>query len=351
MYCLLSQEERRNKLHSRRIDKILNDARRQEMKRIKLLLLGTGESGKSTFIKQMRIIYDKGFSEYERREFGTSILRNIIHSMKTMVEAMDCLNIEYRNESNLRNAQLIKRADSITFHQNVETYLSALKELWHDDGVQECYLRRREYQLPDSTKYFLDDIDRIAHPLYEPTEADILRVRIITHGLVEYTFNIKNVEFLMIDVGGQRSERSKWMHCFNQVKAVIFLAAISEYDQVLMESDTTNRLEESRNIFKRVSYMHWFESASIILFFNKIDLLKEKIMYSDLENYFPDYKGPKQDELAAMKFIEDWFMDIAPPRKIYTHFTCATDTENIKKVFNDVKLSVLKENLDTIEIF
>lgn len=40
----------------------------------------------------------------------------------------------------------------------------------------------------------------------------------------------------MVDVGGQRSERRKWIHCFDNVTSIIFLAAVSEYDQVLYES-------------------------------------------------------------------------------------------------------------------
>ena len=42
----------------------------------------------------------------------------------------------------------------------------------------------------------------------------------------------------MVDVGGQRSERRKWIHCFDKVQAIIFLVAVSEYDQVLAEDDT-----------------------------------------------------------------------------------------------------------------
>jgi hypothetical protein len=41
----------------------------------------------------------------------------------------------------------------------------------------------------------------------------------------------------MVDVGGQRSERRKWIHCFENVTSIMFLAALSEYDQVLVESD------------------------------------------------------------------------------------------------------------------
>ncbi len=39
----------------------------------------------------------------------------------------------------------------------------------------------------------------------------------------------------MFDVGGQRSERKKWIHCFDAVTSIIFCVALSEYDQVLLE--------------------------------------------------------------------------------------------------------------------
>ena len=43
--------------------------------------------------------------------------------------------------------------------------------------------------------------------------------------------------YRMVDVGGQRSERRKWIHCFENVTSIIFLVALSEYDQILFESD------------------------------------------------------------------------------------------------------------------
>ena len=48
---------------------------------------------------------------------------------------------------------------------------------------------------------------------------------------------------LQIDVGGQRTERKKWIHCFEDVLLIMFLAAVSEFDQVLEEDNTQNRHE------------------------------------------------------------------------------------------------------------
>jgi guanine nucleotide-binding protein subunit alpha len=45
----------------------------------------------------------------------------------------------------------------------------------------------------------------------------------------------------MFDVGGQRSERKKWIHCFENVTSIIFCVALSEYDQVLLEENSQVR--------------------------------------------------------------------------------------------------------------
>lgn len=79
-----------------------------------------------------------------------------------------------------------------------------------------------------------------------PTEQDILRTRVKTTGIVEVHFSFKNLNFKLFDVGGQRSERKKWIHCFEDVTAIIFCVAMSEYDQVLHEDETTVRIDKKK---------------------------------------------------------------------------------------------------------
>ncbi|KAF6774010.1 hypothetical protein AHF37_06136 [Paragonimus kellicotti] len=115
--------------------------------------------------------------------------------------------------------------------------VTAIRQLWADAGMKECFERRREFQLTDSSKYYLDNFDLIAAPDYLPTLQDILRVRVPTTGIVEYPFNLNSTVFRIVDVGGQRSERRKWIHCFENATSIIFLAALNEYDQVLVENN------------------------------------------------------------------------------------------------------------------
>jgi guanine nucleotide-binding protein G(q) subunit alpha len=138
---------------------------------------------------------------------------------------------------------------------------------------------------------YLESMDRIALANYLPTEQDVLRVRVPTTGIIEYPFMLENITFRMVDVGGQRFERRKWIHCFENVTSIMFLAAISEYDQALVESDNKNRMEESKALFRTIITYLWFQNSSVILFLNKKDLLEENIMRSHLVDHFPEYDG------------------------------------------------------------
>jgi guanine nucleotide-binding protein G(i) subunit alpha len=120
----------------------------------------------------------------------------------------------------------------------------------------------------------------------------------------------------MFDVGGQRSERKKWIHCFENVTSIIFCVALSEYDQVLLEESSQvrvlvpsslaaadpllqNRMMESLLLFDSVVNSRWFMRTSIILFLNKVDIFKQKLGRSPLGNYFPDYSGGNDVNKAA----------------------------------------------------
>lgn len=187
--------------------------------------------------------------------------------------------------------------------------------------------------LADIPSSYFDSIERIAQPDYMPTDQDVLRSRVKTTGITETTFIIGDLTYRMFDVGGQRSERKKWIHCFENVTTILFLVAISEYDQLLFEDETVNRMQEALTLFDSICNSRWFVKTSIILFLNKIDRFKEKLPVSPMKNYFPDYEGGA-DYPAACDYILNRFVSLnqAEQKQIYTHFTCATDTTQIRFV-------------------
>ena len=292
--------------------------------------LETGESGKSTLVKQMKMHHQNGFHDSERMEMVIEIRKNVREAVITVLKAMDVIEpgLKLDNEENNGRAEwLLKYATCNDFEYPHEFY-DHVNALWHDRGFLHCYQRSNEYQLIDSAKYFFDRVNEIRKRDYIPTDQDILRCRVPTTEMSEIKFTIgtkprKMVTFHMVDVGGQRDQRRKWMQCFNDVTAIIFVVPCSSYDIALRKDPTRNRLRESIDLFRQIWNNPFLKYVSIILFLNKQDLLSEKIMAgnSKLEDYFPDfahYKTPDKavrdapDEVVRAKyFIRDIFLRIA----------------------------------------
>jgi len=218
----------------------------------------------------------------------------------------------------------------------------SVAKLWADPGVQKAFERRAEFQLGDNTAYFLGDVGRIGAAGYVPTTDDALRARVRTSGVVGKDFTIDGIPFLVYDVGGQRSERRKWLPLFDHVTLVVFVAAISEYDQVVAEDRSRNRMHEALELFRQIGNSKHFANAQICLFFNKKDLFAEKIKRVDPAQWFPDYKGGC-DYSSAEAFFKDLFISSIEDKNkmIYTYTTCATDTGNVKTVLAAVKDTIM----------
>lgn len=292
MGCNVSSEDDSGKVRNDQIDGQLNRDRSRLRNEIKILLLGAGESGKSTILKQMKLIHEGGYSEDERFSFKEIIYSNTIQSMRAILSWMQNEEMDLADSNNDHYADLIIEQPAQIEADYLDPELAeAIKSLWQDSTVQECFHRAREFQLNDSAEYYFESIDRIADPDYLPSNQDVLRSRVKTTGITETTFKIGDLTYRMFDVGGQRSERKKWIHCFENVTVVLFLVAISEYDQMLIEDETMNRMEEALVLFDSICNSRWFTKTSIILFLNKIDRFREKLPLSPLKDYFPDFEG------------------------------------------------------------
>jgi len=313
----------------------------------RLLLLGAGESGKSTIAKQMKLIYLDGFSVEERNLFITAIHTNVYQSMRNLIQAAERLGLTL----NLPSGFAPKFENAFLESRISPEFGKQISEVWKDHATQKLYERRSEYQLNDSAKTFFDDLTRITSPEFKPTDQDVLRSRVQTTGIIETEFRIDGHKFIMVDVGGQRSERKKWIHCFEDVTAVLFCVGMSEYDQVLYEDSATNRMHEALRLFHEICQSKWFTYTAIILFLNKSDLFAEKLRAGkSIKIAFKDYTGSNSFEESA-KFIQNKFVAVDDPltgkrKDIYPHITCATDTNNVKVVFNAIKDFIIHTSLE-----
>lgn len=338
-------------VRNKAINRDLATERKNMGRTVKLLLLGAGDSGKSTVAKQMKIIHLDGFSDEERASYKTAISNNVLTSIRTLIHQCSKFNytLSKANESRAQKILDIPRdQDPVVTRELGEDVAS----LWQDTAIKDTFARSSEYQLNDSTGYYFENIARISQPDYLPTEQDVLRSRVKTTGVLETTFDVEDIIFRLVDVGGQRSERRKWIHCFEDVTAIIFCVALSEYDLKLYEDNETNRMHESLELFKELCSTKWFQQTSFILFLNKKDIFEDKIKRVPLTVCFPDYSCPSSTDIVeeGKKYIRDKFLELNTNKgkSVYAHFTCATDTSNITVVFNAVRDIILNHTLDRI---
>lgn len=351
----------------------MREAKKSLQNYTKVLLLGTGDSGKSTILKQIRLINQVPFSPEEVEGFRHVIFSNLITSMIMLYDIIEDESLDLDCSDDIRHlfASIQAAPDISAGKPYPAEYLGILQNLWNDASVQKAVLFGANLALPDNVTYFFDNLPRLFAPDYIPTQQDILHSRVRTTGVSETQFVFEKRTVSVIDVGGQRSERRKWIHCFQDVTAILFLVSLSGYDQTLTEDRQTNQMLDAMTVWESICASPWFERTNFILFLNKEDLFKQKIIHSTIRRFFPDFDGVDGDYQAGEKYFKRRFtflhnkgiqtlkstvdspnrpkipipsetLDI---RKLYTYFTTATDTDMVRKVMASVNDIILMDNL------
>ncbi|KZT24145.1 G-alpha-domain-containing protein [Neolentinus lepideus HHB14362 ss-1] len=260
--------------------------------------------------------------------------------------------------STMQNA---RRPSCPGIEESPTSILNQLREdmvaLWHDRAVREV-LRRRKLRLEEGPGFFLNDIERITSLKYTPTEDDVLKARLKTVGVSEYKFEMEasagkesGTEWRIVDVGGSRSQRPTWMPFFDDVDAIIFLAPISGFDQVLTEDRSINRLEDSVLLWKAICSNKLLASVELVLFLNKCDILDQKLKSGvRLSKYVRSFGDRPNDLETASKYFRSKFNAIqreySPnPRKFYGFCTSVTDTNTTAGILASVRDMVIRQHL------
>jgi len=340
---------------SKQVDKMIQADNDQQRSILKLLLLGAGESGKSTLFKQMIQIYGKGFTD-DRSTYKSIIHQNIIESIKVLMSHVP----EHGGGLQIATSSKVI-VDAMAKEEDINVEKAGhIKKVWQDTAVQNAYNNREKYQLTDSAAYFFERLkgdddpesagrdEMVGEENYLPSIQDVLRARVRTTGIVKKEFVIDGSNFELYDVGGQRNERKKWIHCFDNVTAVLFVGVLSEYNQTLFEDDTTNRMEETLKLFEEVVNATYFENTNFILFLNKRDLFKHQIENEGHKltdcKLFKDYGEEINNYEDGCQVIADQFL-AKTDKMIQPHYTCATDTDLCKELLKKVTMIIIQTSL------
>ncbi|KAF8886520.1 guanine nucleotide binding protein, alpha subunit [Infundibulicybe gibba] len=252
-----------------------------------------------------------------------------------------------------------------------------MRRLWNDPIVQEL-LEKQNLRLEELAGFFLDSLDRVTSLGYVPSDDDILRARLKTLGVSEHRFKIAfstagsasvGTDWRVFDVGGHRSLRAAWAPYFDDMDAIIFLAPISCFDQVLAEDHKINRLEDSFNLWTSIVSNPLLKNTNLILFLNKIDIMKSKlasgikladyvVSYGERPNDFENtstckrllYLHANPDDLLYIDLRRKFggiLKESSPVKRVfYCHLTAVTDTKSTTYILTNIKDMLMRQNLE-----
>jgi len=279
-----------------------------------LLLCGAGESGKTTFSRQLKLNYIGEFSSSEREVFKGTIRGNVIEAIQILLSWCRKQDIDIDSDND-EHADAIVGLDPFNTEYTMEI-VDHIRALWDDSAIKEAFEHRDETTLPDHMDYFLDKCEALADDAYIPNNDDILRARIRSIGVEKTTLNLNGALTTIFDVGGQKMERSKWDKVEESTEGCIFVVSLSEFDKPMFESPEIIRINDSIDLFRSIVRRPKFQNAPIFLIGNKYDLFEEKIRSTDaFAKIYPDYDGDIHDPEACSKFLIDKFLECANPPK------------------------------------
>ncbi|ETO12298.1 guanine nucleotide binding protein, partial [Reticulomyxa filosa] len=368
-------------------------------------------SGKTTVVKQLLRIHNE---QEEKKQFDVVQCLEEIHKMVWC----DIYDLCVWNKKDREKRKGYERMDEdcrqlvdamvkdniLLYKQPVirKQMAETIKKIWASEGIQSTFEYRRKQHVMDNTPFFLnkidklyvsgeerdqqnidekkfvddnmyddgdngDDVDHIelSQMQYIPTWEDYLRIRDQTSGVLTYNIKpkIQNKiwNFRITDVGGQRSERKKWVKVFGGVNVVFYVMSLSGYDQVIYENNDVKCYDESFNVFHEVSCNPVFQATDFVLFLNKLDLFDDKLQTVPFTVYDTTFdEDSKHDKAKIIRYVQQKFesiwhndcpQDWPEKRVLYFHSTCCLDTKAMQSIVAGVNISVIKRTLRDASVF
>eukprot|EP01084_Bolivina_argentea_P011289 21102_1 len=333
------------------------DEAKSSKEEYKILFLGSGGCGKSTLIKQLRELYGEGLTAQDKKAAIHGIAAYVIETMKRLLDE-DSFDIDSLDSDEAANAaHEILQLDPSDVNTVLTPEITAhIKLLWAQPSIKALFDETAKANLNGTCAHFFDSMDRIASASFDPTHRDYLLQRRPTVGIIEQWIaktDYDGAKFLIVDVGGQKNERKKWIHQFENVNAMVYVISLSAYDEPLYEDETLNSLQDAISLFcdTMKSDSHWFKQSSLFLVFNKVDLFETKITNHSMKECFADeydeneyWNDCKSDEEKMKKnkqFIKTKFMEQTQFDDVVTFETCAYEEDQVKNVFAKILKNIV----------
>lgn len=282
-----------------------------EKKKCTLLLCGPCESGKTTFVNQMKFHFCGGISASEKQRHFAAIRGNLIETMQLLIRWARCNSEDFSFEADIDAVGNIESTPPFdTFDARVA---EDLRSLWNDPAIQEAFENRDMMDVPDHMSYFFDKLDDLEDDGYDLQKEDVLKARV--HSCDQITFDVESLNLEVTLVDYHKSHRwVEWDPVPPKIDGLIFFSSLADFAKPMLCEQYKPRMIDSLECFEDFVHRSTFKNKPIFLICNKIDGFKTKIEDSKEDLFtkvFDDYTGDCHNTEQCYKFICDKFMEQA----------------------------------------
>jgi GTPase SAR1 family protein len=314
---------------------------------VKILILGPGDSGKSTILRQLRLVYCGGFDADDRASWKSVVKSNVLADAKSLIRSLERSGRSVAAE--LANSVELVRALPLSEDALLPEVAEQITAVWNDPIMKVIYQEESLISLSDNAAFFLDNVTRIAQEDYHPTNEDLFKSHVRTTGIGTFNFLIDSVKTQIVEVGGHRSERGRWGRCFQDVTFLMFVVSLSDFDQWLFEDEGTPRTQDSMGLFGSIANSGIFASKQIFLVLNKVDVFKKKLAASPdkFKTAYPGFTGNADNPDEAIDWVRQSFLskldsDRAATASVEAIPCCAIEPQSIRDLFQKIGQTVLE---------
>lgn len=296
------------------IDRALQQDATTLRRETKLVMMGNVNSGKELVMQQMKVLYADGYYPLEDRKpyrFAVrSTIRLLIHSI---IDLLKDTGINLPRELNPEFAILLHEVETVDMHRITPEAVQAVERIWSCPEFAAVFIQNFEIDFPQYAPYFARELQRMAAADYIPSEADIIRLNQSTGGVKELRFNWDELDVHLFNINGFVPEhfRKRWFHQLEGATSLVYTVDVSIYDRPYLGQPTESQLLDDFASFESWAASEKFADSSIILLLNNFTRFREKLRYSPLQTFFPDYVPSETDsETSARQYILRRFKDV-----------------------------------------
>ncbi|KAI8913297.1 guanine nucleotide binding protein, alpha subunit [Gorgonomyces haynaldii] len=331
----ISEQYKRDKA-ARRKSAMIDQQLKEDAKKINpenhltLLMLGPGDSGKTTVLKQMKLLHGDGFTENDKQQALLDIHSGIVRNARILIQGLSAGGVVFTGYPDTNALLTTVRDYNHVLGERIPHEMGqAIAKLYKEKMIQ-LFLKKESLPFEDSGIHFLEKAE---------VYTDILLCRRKTEHISETVFEIDQKFWHIVDVAGQADKRARWATYFEKnLSALLYVFSTASYSQLMEEDGITNRLHDAINLYKQLLGNPVLKVPAVMVFMNKVDLLNERIKVHPIKQYLPQYSG-ENDKKSYLNYLNDLFKLEADNFKVTSYIYCtqATDKSAMKKVIASVK--------------